>query len=75
MPEDVKKMPGNHPALIIVSCLVLLLLGAGCTSVDRSTDLPLTPQLVPTTEELVQQLRAQYPAPGCLLYTSDAADE
>ena len=67
MPEDVKEMHGNHLALIIVSCLVLLLLGAGCTSEDRSTALPITPKLVPTTEELMQQLRVQYPAPGELV--------
>lgn len=60
-------MPRNYQALVIVSCLVLLLLGAGCTSVDRSMAIPITPLIIPTTEELMQQLRAQYPAPGELV--------
>ena len=60
-------MPRNHLALVIVSCLILLLLGAGCTSVDHSMAIPITPLIIPTPEELMQQLRAQYPAPGELV--------
>ena len=60
-------MQGNHLSLIIVLCLVLLLLGAGCTSGDRATAPLITPLQAPTIEEQMQQLRAQYPAPGELV--------
>lgn len=58
-------MPRNDSVVILVCCLVALLLSAGCTSSDRpliSPDISHTP----ATEELMQQIRSQYPAPGDL---------
>lgn len=67
MPWDVKEMPGNYRSLVIVSCLVFFLLIAGCISEDQQNVPPITPLQNPTAEELMQQLRAQYPAPGELV--------
>lgn len=60
-------MPCKHPAVILVFCLVALIPGAGCISADNASITKITPEQTLSAQELMQNLKSQYPAPGELV--------
>lgn len=57
-------MHRKYPGIILVVCLVALCLSTGCTSDSTAADSKTVPLQTQTTGELMQQVKAQYPAPG-----------
>ena len=53
-----------YQIFISITCLVAILLGAGCLFMDSSPSHRSTPVQTPAPEDLMQQIREQYPAPG-----------
>ena len=60
-------MPRSISAVVLVCCLAALVCMTGCTAPAGSPVFSGTPRPVLSTEEMMEQLRAQYPAPGELL--------
>jgi pimeloyl-ACP methyl ester carboxylesterase len=60
-------MPRTISAAVLLCCLAALLFMTGCTSPAGSPAFAGSPQPSLSAEDVMQQLRAQYPAPGELL--------
>jgi len=56
-------MPSKDPGYVLLCCIMVLPVSAGCAGVNRQSATTGSSAESPSTEDLMQQIRAQYPAP------------